>query len=66
MDNKPLLIWLQGGPGVSSLFGMYTEIGPYKIVNDSGVLKPEIMDPDWNEKYHLMFVDQPIGVGWSP
>jgi vitellogenic carboxypeptidase-like protein len=38
MDNKPLLIWLQGGPGVSSFFGMYTEIGPYNIVNNSGVL----------------------------
>ena len=24
------------------------------------------METTWNEDYHLMFVDNPVGVGWSP
>ena len=29
--NVPLMIWLQGGPGASSQFGAFTELGPIKI-----------------------------------
>ncbi len=29
--DAPVLLWLQGGPGASSLFGMFTEIGTHSI-----------------------------------
>lgn len=36
VERKPLVLWLQGGPGSSSLFGLFTENGPF-LVNDDQV-----------------------------
>lgn len=60
--DAPLLLWLQGGPGASSLFGQFTEIGPYNIDKD---MKISIRDLTWNKKYNLLFVDNPLGTGFS-
>lgn len=57
----PLIIWLQGGPGSSSQFGAFTEMGPIRIEN--GVPK-EFTFP-WNVFGHMLFIDQPLNVGFS-
>lgn len=33
--NAPLLLWLQGGSGTSSLFGLFNENGPL-MVDENG------------------------------
>lgn len=60
-SDVPLIVWLQGGPGASSLFGAYTEIGPISIKNGTPVLN----DWSWNILGHLLFVDSPLNVGFS-
>lgn len=35
-NKKPLVLWLQGGPGASSLFGLFVENGPF-FVNDDRI-----------------------------
>lgn len=39
--EKPLVLWLQGGPGASSLFGLFTENGPFFVDEDGVTLKSE-------------------------
>jgi carboxypeptidase C (cathepsin A) len=64
-NNAPLILWLQGGPGCSDGTGNYGEIGPFTIDLQSGKLTPVTQNFNWNEKYNLLFVDSPVGVGFS-
>ncbi|MGC0418081.1 S10 family serine carboxypeptidase-like protein [Embleya sp. AB8] len=64
ISRTPLLIWLNGGPGASSLLGLFLENGPLSIGLDAaGTVSA---DPDsWNQEAHVVFWDQPIGTGYS-
>lgn len=58
--SAPVLLWLQGGPGASSLFGLFTEIGPIRV---NSYLQVERRQVWWD--YHLLFLDNPLGTGFS-
>jgi len=60
--DAPILLWLQGGPGASSLFGLFTEIGPFNVNANFTAVPREIT---WNQHYHLIFLDNPLGTGFS-
>ena len=60
--SAPLLVWLQGGPGASSLFGLFSELGPIMVDKEKNLQPSNIT---WNSKYHLLFIDQPVGTGYS-
>ena len=62
-STDPVLLWLNGGPGCSSLFGMLGEIGPVTTDNFSGELK--LNKYSWNMQTNLLFIEQPAGVGFS-
>jgi len=64
-NNAPLILWLQGGPGCSDAPGNYDEIGPIYIDFQNGNFKPLVRNFHWNDKYNLLFVDSPVGVGFS-
>ena len=59
----PLVIWLQGGPGGSSMFGALVENGPFSV--DSSTLEPVAREFNWNTDHHLLYIDNPVGAGFS-
>ena len=61
--NAPILLWLNGGPGCSSLFGLLAEIGP--VCEDNYAGKYEVNPYSWNKEVDLLAIEQPAGVGFS-
>ncbi|CAJ0558091.1 unnamed protein product, partial [Mesorhabditis spiculigera] len=62
--NDPVLLWLNGGPGCSSLGGFFTELGPLHPNNDNGETVYENVFA-WNKKANVIFMEAPVGVGFS-
>ncbi|KAG7591731.1 Alpha/Beta hydrolase fold [Arabidopsis thaliana x Arabidopsis arenosa] len=63
LPDTPLLVWLQGGPGCSSMIGNFYELGPWRVISSATEL--ERNPGAWNRLFGLLFVDNPIGVGFS-
>lgn len=62
-SEDPLLLWLNGGPGCSSTTGLLFELGPCQIA-DKGT-NVTYNRHSWTEKANVIFLDQPVGVGFS-
>lgn len=61
---RRLLLWLNGGPGCSSLDGVMMEIGAWRTRLD-GTLAWAPEGWAWNEYTDVLFLDQPAGTGFS-
>lgn len=61
--NDPVVLWLNGGPGGSSLYGLFTEVGPCRVTSDANTT--EYVEPSWTNFANVLFLDQPAGVGMS-
>lgn len=61
-ESALLVIWLSGGPGASSMFATFTENGPCHV-------NPNLTTSEnpwsWNQKYNLLYLDQPVKTGFS-
>jgi cathepsin A (carboxypeptidase C) len=60
--NDPVVLWLNGGPGCSSLTGLFLELGPASI---NKKIEPVNNPHAWNNNASVIFLDQPINVGYS-
>ncbi|KAF9613970.1 hypothetical protein IFM89_014163, partial [Coptis chinensis] len=60
---KPLVIWLEGGPGCSSVGSEAERIGPFSINPDGKTL---YLNPySWNQVANIIFLESPVGIGFS-
>ncbi|KAK6264776.1 Peptidase S10 [Theobroma cacao] len=63
-DEKPLVLWLNGGPGCSSVgYGATQEIGPFIVDTDGRGIK--FNNFSWNKEANMLFLESPVGVGFS-
>ena len=70
-SEDPLVLWLNGGPGSSSLIGLLNENGPVKV-NGASLDVPAGEPPAsfynalaWTQKANVLWLEQPKGVGYS-
>ncbi|XP_057516620.1 serine carboxypeptidase-like 45 [Amaranthus tricolor] len=60
--SKPLVLWLNGGPGCSSLgVGAFSENGPFRPKGNI-LVKNQY---SWNREANMLFLETPVGVGYS-
>eukprot|EP00123_Amoebidium_parasiticum_P019154 comp24344_c4_seq2/m.46420 comp24344_c4_seq2/g.46420 ORF comp24344_c4_seq2/g.46420 comp24344_c4_seq2/m.46420 type:complete len:473 (-) comp24344_c4_seq2:296-1714(-) len=66
-QNDPLVIWINGGPGCSSMIGMLLELGPFMVEKGGGEAGFAIVPREgaWNQESNLVFFDQPVGTGFA-
>ena len=58
-SSTDLVLWLNGGPGCSSVSGFFTENGPF-VVNSNGNIK--LNDYAWNTRANVLWLEAPAGV----
>lgn len=61
--SDPVVLWMNGGPGCSSLHGFLTEHGPFRIQPDGKTLQP--FPFAWNQVANMIYLEAPAGVGFS-
>ncbi|KAI9709683.1 MAG: hypothetical protein M1820_003085 [Bogoriella megaspora] len=62
-STAPLATWFNGGPGCSSMIGLFQENGPCQFYN--GASTPSNNTYSFNNYANMLYIDQPIGVGFS-
>ena len=62
-EHKPLVLWLNGGPGCSSLDGWAAEHGPQTIKKGSDEFTENLYS--WNKAANMIYLESPGGVGFS-
>ncbi|KAK2810549.1 hypothetical protein FQN50_002806 [Emmonsiellopsis sp. PD_5] len=64
--EAPLTIYLNGGPGSSSMVGLFQEIGPCEVVETSrDHIGTRAREWGWDRASNLLFIDQPVQSGFS-
>ncbi|KAK4519483.1 uncharacterized protein ATC70_009719 [Mucor velutinosus] len=61
--HDPTLLWINGGPGCSSMMGLFMGIGPCHANNKGdGLLRNS---QSWNQVANIIYLDQPVNSGYS-
>ena len=61
-SQAPVVVWLQGGPGASSMFGLLEIHGPIQSVGFNPTVAVK-NDYTWNKRANMLYIDNPIGAG---
>lgn len=59
--GKDLIIWMNGGPGCSSLLALSSENGPFTFFGS----EPKPNPYSWTNAANILFISQPVGVSFT-
>ncbi|GJQ71733.1 hypothetical protein Trydic_g11426 [Trypoxylus dichotomus] len=62
VNLDPVILWLQGGPGLTSLVGLFLENGPFQLENKFDI---RLRMYSWTKRFSVVYVDNPVGTGYS-
>ncbi|KAI5119135.1 hypothetical protein M0805_005741 [Coniferiporia weirii] len=60
--SDPWALWLNGGPGASSMLGLMLENGPLHVAANGSIISNNV---SWDKLVDYIWVDQPVGTGFS-
>ncbi|GAB0086161.1 hypothetical protein DMENIID0001_001600 [Sergentomyia squamirostris] len=60
--EAPVVIWLAGGPGTTTFFPLFYEIGPFYLTLELDYPPREY---SWHIDHNIIFIDNPVGTGYS-
>ena len=72
--NDPLIVWTNGGPGASSMFGLFVELGPFYLdasslataeFNKTGIPSIYRNEYAWTKKANVLIINSPPPIGYS-
>jgi hypothetical protein len=58
-ETNDLVLWLNGGPGCSSVSGFFTENGPFVVASDGSI---QLNNFAWNTRANVLWLEAPAGV----
>ncbi|UPL03494.1 hypothetical protein LCI18_014428 [Fusarium solani-melongenae] len=61
--TAPVMIWMSGGPGASGELGLTKGSGPCAVNKDGNSTRR--LDYSWIDHANVIYIDQPVGVGFS-
>jgi len=64
-STDPVVLWLNGGPGCSSLLGLISENGPFNIPDGQSNFTQTPNPWSWNTVANVLYLETPVGVGFS-
>ncbi|PYH91396.1 serine carboxypeptidase [Aspergillus ellipticus CBS 707.79] len=60
--EAPLTVWINGGPGSSSMIGLFQENGPCGVDSNGSLYNNPY---SWNNASNMLYIDQPVQTGFS-
>jgi len=64
-ENAPIVLWLNGGPGCSSLIGLLEEHGPFRINDSTDPPTLSRFEYNWAKLANMIYLESPVGVGFT-